>query len=207
MLSKIPAVVLSGGRSRRMNQKDKALLSVNNKTLLDMSLERLQVQAKRIAINTNSDCYSYKKYGLPVLPDELQGFLGPLAGVLTAMRWAKRLGCRKVLTVAVDTPLFPTNILEKLVSKMKSGKSDIVFAASSSGKNGQIKLHPVFGLWKTDLQESLKIDLREGTRKVLDWSSSFKNSYVVFSKEDFDPFFNVNTPEDLSFLKRTIEER
>ena len=106
----LPSVILAGGQSRRMKRKDKSFLEVGNKTLLDMTIERLQSQSRRVAINTNSYSLKYKRYGLPILHDQVGEFFGPLAGILTAMKWAGDIGYEKVITVAVDTPLFPENL-------------------------------------------------------------------------------------------------
>ena len=102
----VPGVILAGGQSRRMNRKDKAFLEIGERTLLDMIIERLGPQSYKMAINTNSYSYKYKRYGLPILHDHMEGYLGPLAGILTSMKWAKDNGYSKVITVAVDTPLF-----------------------------------------------------------------------------------------------------
>ena len=107
----VPGVILAGGQSRRMNRKDKAFLEIGERTLLDMIIERLGPQSYKMAINTNSYSYKYKRYGLPILHDHMEGYLGPLAGILTAMEWAKDTGYEKVITVAVDTPLFPLNLV------------------------------------------------------------------------------------------------
>ena len=100
-----------------------------------MIIERLGPQSYKMAINTNSYSYKYKRYGLPILHDHMEGYLGPLAGILTAMEWAKDTGYEKVITVAVDTPLFPLNLFRELDQKMKVSNSDIVFAASSGTKS------------------------------------------------------------------------
>ena len=131
----IPAVILSGGQSKRMDRADKAFLSISDQNLLEMVLDRLQRQSPKIAINTNSNNPKYVQHGLPILKDHFSGFLGPLAGIFTAMNWANDGGYKKIATVAVDTPLFPENLLEKLNQKIKLSNSDIVFAASVSEQN------------------------------------------------------------------------
>ena len=162
----VPTVILSGGQSRRMDRMDKAFLSITDKTLLEMVVKRLQQQTQKVAINTNSNNLQYMRYGLPVLNDNIGGFLGPLAGILTAMKWANDIGYKKVATVAVDTPLLPENLLKELDKKMEETKSDIVFAASVSDHKHTKVLHPVFGLWKTHLCEDLRKELEKGARKV-----------------------------------------
>ena len=203
----VPAVILSGGQSRRMNRNDKAFSSILDKTLLEIVVDRLQQQTQQVAINTNSNNPKYVKHGLPILNDQIGGFLGPLAGIFTAMKWANDRGYKKVATVAVDTPLFPKNLLEELYQKMKKSNSDIVFAASVSYHKQKKILHPVFGLWKTYLFEDLRDELKKGVRKVTLWSERHKASDVCFFDERIDPFFNVNTPDDIALLKEYLTEK
>ena len=201
-----PTVILSGGQSRRMDRNDKALLSVTNQTLLELVVKRLHQQTQKVAINTNSNNLQYLQHGLPVLNDHIGGFLGPLAGILTAMKWAEDTGYKKVATVAVDTPLFPENLLKELDKKMEETDSDIVFAASISDHKQMKNLHPVFGLWKTYLWEDLRNELRKGVRKVTLWSNRHKASSVCFAAEHIDPFFNINTPDDIISLKEYLRD-
>ena len=203
----VPGVILAGGQSRRMNRKDKAFLEIGERTLLDMIIERLGPQSYKMAINTNSYSYKYKRYGLPILHDHMEGYLGPLAGILTAMEWAKDTGYEKVITVAVDTPLFPLNLFRELDQKMEVSNSDIVFAASSGYQKQRKILHPVFGLWKTYLCDDLRKELERGIRKVTLWSTKHKTSSVCFDNDLVDPFFNINTPDDIELLKRYINKR
>ena len=93
----VPAVILSGGKSRRMDGNDKAFISIGDQTLLEMIVNRLERQTSEIAINTNSNSHRYSGLGLPILNDEIKGFLGPLAGIFTAMNWAKNIGFIKRL--------------------------------------------------------------------------------------------------------------
>ncbi len=204
---KVPAVILSGGQSRRMDRNDKAFLSFSDQNLLEIVVERLQQQTQKVAINTNSNSSKYYHYGLPILKDQIGAFWGPLAGILTAMKWANEMGYKKVATVAVDTPLFPKNLLEELYQKMKVSNSDIVFAASASDYKRKKVVHPVFGLWKTYLLEDLRTDLENGTRKVTRWSDKHKASCVCFSDERIDPFFNINTPDDILLIKEYLKDK
>ncbi len=203
----IPAVILSGGQSRRMDGNDKAFLSISDQNLLEMVVGRLKLQTPKVAINTNSNNPKYVKHGLPILKDHFEGSWGPLSGIFTAMSWANDMGYKKVATVAVDTPLFPENLLEKLNQKIKLSNSDIVFAASVSEHKQQKVLHPVFGLWKTSLSEDLRNQLERGVRKVTCWSKRHKASCVCFSDERIDPFFNINTPKDIMLLKEYLREK
>ena len=209
MMSKeeVPAVILSGGESRRMGRNDKAFLSIEDKTLLEITLERLHRQTQQIAINTNSNDPKYLAYNLPVLNDAISGFLGPLAGIFTAMKWANQMGYKSVATIAVDTPLFPENLLKKLHCKMEMSNSDIVFAGTSTDYKKKKLLHPVFGLWKTSLYNDLGKELESGVRKVTNWSERHKASNVFFQDKHLDPFFNVNSPEDIVILREHYRKK
>ena len=209
MMSKeeVPAVILSGGESRRMGRNDKAFLSIEDKTLLEITLERLHRQTQQIAINTNSNDPKYLAYNLPVLNDAISGFLGPLAGIFTAMKWANQMGYKSVATIAVDTPLFPENLLKKLHCKMEMSNSDIVFAGTSTDYKKKKLLHPVFGLWKTSLYNDLRKELESGVRKVTQWSERHKASNVFFKDKHLDPFFNVNSPEDIVILREHYRKK
>ena len=203
----VPGVILAGGQSRRMNRKDKSFLEIGERTLLDMTIERLRFQSDKIAINTNSYSSKYKRYSLPIIHDHMEGYLGPLAGILTAMKWAVDIGYEKVVTVAVDTPLFPENLLKELYKKMEESNSDIVFAASLKNKKQSKNLHPVFGLWKTYLHDDLRKELERGMRKVTLWSEKHKTSSVCFAHDLIDPFFNINTPVDIKLFKEYLIKR
>ena len=203
----VPAVILSGGESRRMGRNDKAFLSIEDKTLLEITVERLHRQTQQIAINTNSNDPKYFIYNLPVLNDAISGFLGPLAGIFTAMKWANQMGYKCVATIAVDTPLFPENLLKKLHCKMEMSNSDIVFAESNTDYKKKKLLHPVFGLWKTSLYNDLRKELESGVRKVTHWSERHKASNVFFQDKHLDPFFNVNTPEDIVILREYYRKK
>ena len=204
---KVPAVILSGGQSRRMDKNDKAFLSISDQSLLEIVVDRLHRQTQQVAINTNSNNPKYVQHGLPILKDQIGGFLGPLAGILAAMKWANELGYKKVATVAVDTPLFPKNLLKELCQKMKVSNSDIVFAASLSEHKREKVLHPVFGLWKTFLFKDLSKELENGVRKVTLWSARHKTSSVCFSNKQIDPFFNINTPQDILLLREHLRDK
>ena len=203
----VPAVILSGGKSRRMDGNDKAFISIGDQTLLEMIVKRLEHQTSEIAINTNSNSHNYTSLGLPILNDEIKGFLGPLAGVFTAMKWAKNIGYEEVATIAVDTPMFPENLLKKLYQEMKVSNSDVIFASSVAKNENKKALQPVFGLWKTNLLNDLRSEIEKGVRKVTLWSAKHKASTVCFSHELIDPFFNVNTPDDILLLKEYLKKK
>ncbi len=198
----ICGVILAGGKSRRMAGKDKAFLRIGKKNLLERAIENLDKQLETLAINTNSKDNNFNYYGLPVLRDIVPGYLGPLAGLQTSMSWAEKKGYKNVLTVAVDTPFFPSNLVNKMKKEMIESQANIVLARSFSEEHKNFIVHPVFGLWSVSLKRNLTDSLEKGTRKVLDWVYCHSTEYVTFQDEDIDPFFNINKNEDLEFLKR-----
>lgn len=190
-----PAVVLAGGLSRRMGGGDKALLPFGPSTVLSAVLARLGPQAGPLAINANGDPGRLAPYGLPVLPDPVEGHPGPLAGILAAMLWARKLGAVAVLTVPGDAPFLPLDLVPRLA---RAGAPAI---AASQGRP-----HPVAGLWPVALAEALHADLLRGTRKVGLFAHA-QGARVVdlpVPPGGPDPFLNLNTPEDLVLAARWL---
>ncbi|MEO0342855.1 MAG: molybdenum cofactor guanylyltransferase MobA [Pseudomonadota bacterium] len=186
----IPAVVLAGGASRRMGGGVKPMLHLGGVPMIERVVSRLQSQTPQIAINANDGDFSQFHY--PVIKDSIAGRPGPLAGVLSAMDWAKSEGADLVVTVAGDTPFFP----KTLVYDLKMGLDDAPIALAATQKSGRPFAQSVFGIWKTDLADDLRASVVSGTRKVLDFTQPLDAALVVF-EDDSDSFFNVNTPEDL----------
>jgi len=147
-----------------------------------------------IAINANGAPARFAEFGLPVLPDSVEGLPGPLAGVLAAMQWA---GAGHVATVPGDAPFLPRDLLAKLAAAREA--SGAVIAVATSGG----RLHPVVALWPARLAADLRRALvEEGLRKVESWIDRYPNVRVEFPHEPVDPFFNVNRPEDLAEAER-----
>lgn len=186
-------VILAGGQARRMGGGDKGLLMLNGQSLMQRVIMRLSPQVQRMAINANGDPARFSGFALPVLPDPVPGFPGPLAGVLSAMDWAAGLGADAVVTVAADTPLFPADLLARLRAAGRSTG----FSLAATGTDAAPDWHPTFGLWPTALRDTLRRDLLAGQRKVIDWALQNGARPALFDAQD-DPFFNINTPEDLA---------
>ena len=198
-MSAIPAVILAGGRARRMGGGDKCLLRLGGQTLLDHVLARLRPQAGPIALNANGDPARFARFALPVLPDGVGGFVGPLAGVLAAMDWAAAEGHGAVASIAADTPFFPPDLLARLAARAEASGAAVVLAASR-GADGRLWRQPTFGLWGVALRGELRAALEEGVRKVLDFTEPRGGGCEIFAPAPGapDPFFNINTPEDLA---------
>ena len=193
---KVPlGVILAGGLATRMGGGDKALLDLGGVTLLDQVIERLQPQVTGLALNANGDAARFARFNLPVLPDSIDGFVGPLAGVLAGLDWAAGQGAGAIVTVAADTPFFPDNLVEHLMRAAEGQDVPLVLAATPDGR------HPTFGLWPVALRDDLRAALGGGLRKVVQWTDGQGGREAVFDGAG-DPFFNVNTPEDLENARK-----
>lgn len=202
-MSKPPGVILAGGLASRMGGGDKALLDLGGARLLDRVIERIKPQVCDLVINANGDPTRFSEFGLPVVADTIKGFAGPLAGVLAGMDWAAENGHDAIVTVAADTPFFPLDLAERLLTEAQNAHTTIALAATPDKKRGQIR-HPTFGLWPVALRNDLRTALKDGLRKVVLWTDRHGAALAKFDAEVMDPFFNVNTPEDLNMARQMI---
>ena len=184
-------VILAGGLARRMGGQDKAFIDLEGRYLLDYAIERLARQVDSLAINSNSDPALFSTYNLPIIPDADDSRAGPLAGVLAGLTHAQGQGAEHIVTIAVDTPFFPLD----LVLRLQQASQDQAVPLACAQTND--RTHPVFGLWPVSLHEDLALALAEGTRKVDRWTGKHGCAVAAFSVDAMDPFFNVNTPDDL----------
>ena len=187
-------VLLAGGRGRRMGGGDKFLRQLSGRPLLDHVVERARPQVAGLVINANGDPARFAAYALPVAADVAQGFLGPLAGILTGLEWvrAHAPACPWLASFASDTPFFPDDLVVRLRESVYAEEADIGCAASGGRK------HPVFGLWPVALAPALRRALTlEGVRKIDAWTARYRVATACFSDEPYDPFFNVNEAADL----------
>jgi len=196
-------VILAGGQARRMGGGDKALLEVAGRPLLAHVIERLSPQVAELAINANGDPARFAPFGLPVIADTVEGFVGPLGGVLAGMRWAAERGHTHIVSAAGDTPFFPDTLSADL--QAAKGAQPISMAATDDPERG-LSEHPTFALWPVDLADDLEYALTKGNmRKVIVWTSRHGCARAVFAEGD-RPFFNINTPEDLAEAERMAKE-
>lgn len=189
-------VILAGGLATRMGGGDKALRDLHGRPILAHVIDRLTPQTAAIALNANGDPARFAEWILPVLPDSIEGYAGPLAGVLAGLDWAAEMGARQIVTVAADTPFFPEDLALRLTAAAEAQGTAIALAATPDGE--RINRHPTFGLWPTALRDDLRAALMDGLRKVVLWTDRHGAATVAFPSEPFDPFFNINTPEDLA---------
>jgi molybdenum cofactor guanylyltransferase len=187
-------VILAGGKATRMGGGDKGLRVVGGLRLMDHVIGRLGPQVVGLAINANGDPARLAEFGLPVLADSLPDHPGPLAGVLAGLDWAAALGAEAIVTAAADTPFFPRDLTARL--QASAGLSGLCLAASPDD-TGRMQRHPTFGLWPVALRDDLRTALTGGLRKIVIWTDGHGAGTAVFDSHPFDPFFNINTPEDI----------
>lgn len=195
-----PGVILAGGRATRMGG-DKAFRLVAGRRLIDHVLARLSGQCGALAINANGDPARFAAFGLPVLADPLPGHPGPLVGVLAGMEWAAALGAEAVISVAVDTPFFPADLVARLQGA--ATHPGLVLAASIDGD--RLRAQPTFGRWPVALRHDLREALAAGLRRVTDFTDAHDARLAAFGPQPHDPFFNINTPEDIAAAERIAE--
>lgn len=201
-------VVLAGGLSRRMGGGDKCMIPIAGKPMLRHAIERLTPQVGEVVINANGDPGRFSAFELSVVPDTIEGFAGPLAGVLAGLLWARqnRPHATHVVSAAGDTPFFPKHLAERFADAAASEVPTIALAESGG------KVHPVFGVWPIALADDLDHWLRTAeTRKVLVFVDLFASVRVPFdgtpTPGGLDPFFNANSPEDIETAEAALREQ
>ncbi len=207
-------VILAGGQATRMGGGDKGLLQVGGQSLLTHVIARLGPQVDGLALNANGDPDRFAALGLPVIADSVDGFAGPLAGVLAGLDWAAEQGADSIVTAAADTPFFPTDLVARLTAAAQGQDHPLVLAttprtgdeALKSGGGKRVNRHPTFGLWPVALRHDLRTALQTGLRKVVLWTDRHNGREALFPAQPFDPFFNVNTPEDHEKAQKMLEQ-
>ena len=204
----IPGIILAGGLSRRMGGGDKGLLMLGKTTIIERVIDKISPQVGSLAININGDSSRFPDYKLPIIPDSIKGYLGPLSGILAGMEWAFKNGNRYIATVAADTPFLPDDLIKRLHAMVKSKNLNIGIAASRILSGDDVFIHPTFGIWEVALKDDLRDALANDTRKIMFWAKKFKLDYYYFDTSDKlnDPFFNINTPDDLEEAKYRLKK-
>ncbi len=192
-------VILAGGLATRMGGGDKGLLPLGAGTILSHVIDRLGPQVTGLALNANGDPSRFADLDLPVLSDSVEGYAGPLAGVLAGLDWAAGQGATHIVTAAADTPFLPADLVPRLLLAAEREGKPIALAKTENGR------HPTFGLWPVALRDDLRGALGDGVRKVVLWTDRHGTASAEFEVDRFDPFFNVNTPEDLAEAERLLE--
>ena len=192
-------LVLAGGLARRMGGGDKALIRIGNQTILERTLARLTPQVSGAVLNANGDLARFASSGLPVVADSVPDFAGPLAGILAGLDWvaANKPGVEWVVSVPGDCPFLPRDLVAKLHAARE--REDKALACAHSGD----WRHPVVGLWQVALCEDLRHAITvEDLRKIEVWTARHGVALADWPVEPVDPFFNVNTPEDVEKATR-----
>jgi molybdenum cofactor guanylyltransferase len=205
--SDITGVLLAGGQSRRMGGGDKALRDLGGRPMLAHVIERLQPQVGRLVVNANGDPARFAPFGLPVAPDSIDDFAGPLAGVLAGMLWAKAHtpAARWIATVSTDAPFLPDDLVARLRAAVADQPAAVAIAQSGD------EVHPVIGLWPVAHAADLQEALTGGVRKVLAWTGRHGTvpvpfPFAVIGGRAVDPFFNANRPEELDEARRILSQ-
>ena len=188
-------VLLAGGLARRMGGGDKPMKKIGGRTILERVIQPLSPQSDGLILNANGDAARFASFALPVVADTVEGFAGPLAGILTALDWvaANRPDVEWVLSAATDCPFLPRDLVARL--QQARIKDDAQLAVAASGD----QTHPVVGLWKVALRHDLRHALVvEDVRKIDRWTARYKLATVIWPVVPLDPFFNANTVEDIA---------
>ncbi|SED91633.1 molybdenum cofactor guanylyltransferase [Rhizobiales bacterium GAS188] len=195
MIEPTVGVLLAGGLARRMGGGDKSMRLIAGKPLLVHVIERLSSQCEALMLNANGEPERFFEFGLPVVADSVEGFAGPLAGVLAGLDWAAHhhKGVPWLLSIATDTPFLPQDLVARLHAA-RLAKGARLASAASGGRT-----HPVIGLWPVDMREELRRALvDEGVRKIDMFTARYPCTIAEWPPEPYDPFFNANAPEDLA---------
>ncbi|NIX76206.1 molybdenum cofactor guanylyltransferase MobA [Microvirga terricola] len=196
-------VILAGGRATRMGGIDKPLLTLGGCTLIARIVERLSPQCEGLIISANGDANRFRDLGLPIIQDDVPDYAGPLAGVLAALDWAAihRPSIEWLVSVTGDAPFVPQDLVTRLHRVRDAEQAPLACAASSD------RSHHAIGLWpvnlRHDLHQAVTVD---HLRRVEDWTRRHRVARAVWPTTPFDPFFNINTPEDLVSAKAMVEQ-
>ena len=195
-------LVLAGGLARRMGGGDKALIRIGDKTILERVLERLNPACAGIVLNANGDPARFAAFGLPVVADDVAGFAGPLAGILAGLDWvaAHAPHIAWLASAPGDCPFLPRDLVGRLHAARNAAATPLACARSGDWR------HPVVALWPVALRSDLRHALvTEGLRKIEVWTARHGVALAEWPAAPVDPFFNVNTPEDVAEATRLAD--
>ena len=199
-LNNILSVVLAGGKSKRFGE-DKSQVKLGEKLLIDYILSQLIEEFKEVLIVTNNSIKNISSDKITKIND-LKKDLGPLGGILSAMRWVKdnKKTYQWIASFPADTPFFKIDIYKNFLNRINKKESELFFIKSNE------KRHNIFGLWSIDLIDQLEKDLENGSRKVEKWANEIGVKTINMTFEKKDPFFNINTKEDLQKAKLILND-
>ena len=194
-------LVLAGGLARRMGGGDKALISIGGRAIIDRVLALLRPACAGIILNANGDPARFERFGIPVVPDSVPDFAGPLAGILAGLDWAaaNRPDLAWVVSVPGDCPFLPRDLLPRLHDAREKAGTPLACARSGEWR------HPVVGLWPVALRDDLRHALLvQDLRKIEVWTARHGIAIADWKPDPVDPFFNVNTPADAAEAERLV---
>tara|TARA_B100000676_G_C17630627_1_gene606404 strand:- start:12 stop:623 length:612 start_codon:yes stop_codon:yes gene_type:complete len=197
----ILGIILAGGKSSRFGE-DKSTVKLGNKTLLDHTVNKIENEFNEILVISNNKELNFKNKKIQVIEDCIEGQLGPLVGILTAMKWVKenKKDYRWVASFPCDTPFFDINLTNKLKLKTNNTSKKLIFLNSEKNR------HNIFGAWSIDLIEILENDLKKNFRKVEIWADKIGYESININIEKFDKFLNINTKKDFEKAKKNINK-
>ena len=197
----IIGIILAGGKSSRFGE-DKSNIRLGNKTLLDHTIDKIEKEFSEILIISKDKKYNFKNTKIYTVKDCIEGQLGPLVGILTAMKWVNenKKNYKWIASFPCDTPFFDTKLINKLKLKTEETSKKLIFL------NSDKKRHNIFGLWSMDLIETLEKDIKNSFRKVEIWADKVGYESININTEKFDRFLNINTKEDLEKAKENIDK-
>jgi molybdopterin-guanine dinucleotide biosynthesis protein A len=193
-MGKPAGVLLAGGLSSRMGGGDKPLRLLAGRPILSHVITRLQPQVSVVVLNANGDPARFREWGLPIVPDGIAGFPGPLAGIHAGMVWARENHpeISHILSIPADLPFLPLNLAAELQAVHTASGADIIIAMSAGRR------HPAVGLWPVSLAPALhRAITRDNLRKVGDFADRYRVALAEFSVAPIDPFYNINSQDDL----------
>lgn len=202
-ISDTVGVLLAGGLARRMGGGDKPLRTLGGHPILDYVVARARTQVADLLLNVNGDAARFASYGLPMAGDVIDGYAGPLAGILTGMEWARdrHPEARWIASFATDAPFIPADLVPRLRAAIDAEGADIACAMSGA------RTHPVFAVWPVALADELRAAMvDEDMRKIDAWSARYKTVEVDFPTLPYDPFFNINKPDNLAEAEALIAD-
>ena len=197
----VVGVLLAGGKSQRMGGGDKTLRQLGGQPILAHVISRLRPQVRKLVLNASGDPVRFSEFDLPVAPDTIPDFAGPLAGVLAGMDWAAANApdCPWIVTVPTDSPFLPRDLVARLIAERDIEQADMVCAMSAGQR------YPVVGLWPVRLRDELRRAIKqEDMHKVDAWSARYSLAVAEFAVDEVDPFFNTNSPEDLAKAEQLL---
>ena len=197
----ILGIILAGGKSSRFGE-DKSTAKLGNKTLLDHTVSKIENEFNEILVISNNKDFNFKNNKIHVVGDCIEGQLGPLVGILTAMKWVtkNKKKYKWIASFPCDTPFFDIKLISELKIKVKETSKKLIFLNSNK------KRHNIFGLWSLDLIEILEKDIKNSIRKVELWADKVGYENININEEKFDKFLNINTKKDLEKAKENLDK-